>query len=284
MITVFFLVLAVALMAIVRAYGQVDRQFVDEWAQAHALTLTPENRPMVDWYLRTARVLRTWGALGGVFLAPLVLAALGLSAGSYFWIWIFLGYLAGALYAELSLARPAAAGERTASLVRRDLAGYLPRRLLVAQRGLGVLLAVGAVSAALVPYGHRSGASLGSHGAGVLAVGLVGVAFSLGLERVQRWLVQRPQPFTEPALVAADDAIRAQSVHSLAGSGIAVLLVLMSLVAWVLAVSDVVVLRRTMWAPATLGVPAALAVCLYYGHRAWRVRRLDGVAPGGTAS
>jgi len=279
----FVIALAVILLAISRAYRDVGHhQFVDEWARAHALTLTPENRPMVGWYLRNARVLRTWGALGGLFLAPIALAALGFDPQGFSGIWVFLGYLTGALYAELSLVR-AADVERTASLVPRELAAYLPRRLLVAQRGLGLVIAVGAVAAAIVPYDQRLPASLSPHRVGMLAAGLIGVAFMLGLERMQRWLVERPQPFTEPALVAADDAIRAQSVHSLAGSGLAVLLVLNSFIAWALARSDIQLLRWTMWIPSVAGVPAALAVCLYYGHRAWRVRRPGRVAAGGTS-
>jgi len=93
----------------------------------------------------------------------------------------------------------------------------------------------------------------------VIAAGIVGVVLSLGFERIQRWVVQRPQSFTEPALVAADDAIRSQSVHSIAGSGLAALLVLMSFVAWGLAVSDVQVLRWTMFVPAALAFPGRSA-------------------------
>lgn len=142
------------------------------------------------------------------------------------------------------------------------------------------MIAAGAVAAALVPYGDRS-PGIGPHRSTVLAAGVVGIAFSVGLELVPRWLVQRPQPFTEPAMVAADDAIRAQSGHSLAGSGLAALLVLNRFVAWTLAVSDVQILRWTMWIPAALGIPAALAVCLYYGHRAWKVQRSAAVPAGG---
>jgi hypothetical protein len=271
------LCLTVVLGALLRAHREVDHQFIGEWAGAHGLTLTAENRPMVGWYLKTARLLRTWGALGGLFLVPIVLSSLGFYSHAFWGIWIFLGYLAGALYAELSLVRVATHGERNASLVPRELAAYLPRRLLVAQRGLGLLIAAGAVAAAVLPYGDRSPESVSVHGVGVLAAGLVGVAFTIGLERVQRWVVQRPQPFIEPALVAADDAIRAQSVHSLAGSGLAALLVLNSFIAWALAVSDVQVLRWTMWVPSGFGFPAALAVCLYYGHRGWWVPRPDAV-------
>ena len=54
-------------------------------------------------------------------------------------------------------------------------------------------------------------------------------------------MVRRPQPFTSPSLVAADDAIRAQSVHAIAGAGLALLLVALS---GVFAVPDRVRRRR----------------------------------------
>ncbi|MEO6629615.1 MAG: hypothetical protein ABIP03_13735, partial [Aquihabitans sp.] len=96
MITVFAVAVAVVVAVLVRAYRQVDERFVGAWADAHALRLTPENRPMVGGYLRNARVLRTWGGLGGLLLAPIVLASLGFDLRSSVWIWVFLGYLVGA--------------------------------------------------------------------------------------------------------------------------------------------------------------------------------------------
>ncbi len=194
--------LALAGVFLGRAYADVNDGFFREWARAHALTLTPENRPMVWWYLRSARVLRTWGVVGGVLLPPLARSALGFGGDAGYPLWIFFGYLAGAVYAELA-----------------------------------------------------------------------GLGFAFGLERLERWVVQRPQPFIHPALVDADDAIRAQSVHSIAGSGIATLLILFSFVSADLAVSDVQVLRWIMWVPAFAGFFLALVACLFYGHRAWRVRR-----------
>ncbi len=40
---------------------------------------------------------------------------------------------------------------------------------------------------------------------------------------LERWLLRRPQLFVDVDLVAADDATRSQSAHSLASSGIALL-------------------------------------------------------------
>ena len=264
--------LAMVLIALSRAYSEVDDGFVRQWARAHGLELTPDNRAMVDWYLRTARVLRTWGVLGGLFLPPLVGAALG-GGGSPNPVWAFVGYLVGAIYAELSLVRPVAPGRRSASLVPRELADYLPSRLLRAQRGLGALAAVGGIAALVAPYGERSPWFEPPDAFLCAALVAGAVVMGAGLERLQRWLVQRPQPFVEPSLVAADDAIRSQSVHSVAGSGIAVLLVLCGVAAGALSLSDVQLMRWSMWVVAASSFLLALYACLYYGHRAWRVPR-----------
>ena len=272
--------LLIVAVALSRAIREVDGPFVEEWARAHALTLTPDNRLMVHWYLRTARILRTLGVLAGLLLPPLISAALGFGSDVGFPVWMFLGYLVGALYAEVSLVRPSDSESPAASLVPRDLSSYLPVRLLAAQRILGGIVALGAVAVAVAPYGDRSPNTMLPHQLLILGFGVAGTAFAFGLERLQTWVVQRPQPFTQPTMVDADDAIRAQSVHSIAGSGLATLLILASSMAAALAVSDVQVLRWTMWVPASFGVVLALAVCLYYGHRAWRVRRPDAITTG----
>ena len=260
-----------------RAYTGVDDAFVDGWARAHALRLTESNRPMVAWYLHTARVLRTWGAVAGLVLPPLIGAALGSKfLEDQGFPLVYLGYLAGALYAELALVRPTGGGRRQATLVPRELENYLPGRLLVAQRVLAFLVAASAVAVLLVPFERQGGAFDGSPRPAVLGVFAVVLAFAL--ERLERWLVQRPQPFTAPDLIAADDAIRSQSVHSLAGAGLATLLFFLGGTSFALSVSDVQVLRWTMWIPAIGCFVLSLWVCLYYGHRAWRVRRSAGTA------
>jgi hypothetical protein len=272
----FFIVIPVVivLVALFRAYGEVDDRFVEGWARAHALRLTAENRLMVRWYLRNARVLRTWGVLAGLFLPSLIALALGLGTSQVPQnpTWIFVGYLVGALYAELSLVRPADPHHRSASLVPRELGDYLPRRLLYAQRALGLLVLVGGVAVWLVPFRDETSFSAANRTPYLLGA-LAAAAFAWGLERLQGWIVQRPQPFASPSLLAADDAIRSQSVHSLAGSGLAVLLLVFSVLSVILAMSNVHILRWTMWAPAIGGFLLALVACLYYGHRAWRVRR-----------
>ena len=260
------------------------------WAQAHGLELTPETRPVVARYLAAARRLRALGALCGALLPTLVdlvlndrVQVLGFGADGNHApfqgpITILLGYLAGALWAELALARPLAADRRQASLVRRELRDYLPRRLLHAQRALGATAVLGMLLAGLVPFDPARAAEPSWEavlaGAGIVA------AFTVGLELLERWLVHRAQPFTSPALVAADDAIRAQSVHSVAGSGIALLLFVCSGLALALTQADVDALRLTMWLPAAVAFGLGLRACGDVAGRAWRVRRRVAEGPG----
>ena len=252
------------------------------WAQARGLELTPENRPVVARYLRRARLLPVCCAIAGVLLPTLVellwhgeLVILGFHsdgsgapyAGPFE---VYIGYLLGALCAEVSLARPRDPARRSASLVPRELEAYLPRRLLVAQRALGVAVVLGVIVTGLVPY--PSPASDPDWSALLPGAAFFG-AFAVGLEALERWIVRRPQPFTSPSLVAADDAIRAQSVHALAGSGLALLLVALSGVFAVLTVSDLDVLTWTMWLPALAAFVLSILACRDIGQQPWPVRR-----------
>ena len=291
----FPVVIAVALAFIVpvvlfRAHAKFEGERLTEWARAHSLELTPENRPMVARYLRRARVLRTWGALGGLFLPSLVELAvsgrvqvLGFgtddTAAPYAGpIGAFIGYLLGALYAEVSLARPHDPARQSASLIPRELADYVPRHLLHVQRALGIVVALGLLAVGLVPYDPREVAQ--PEWLELLAAAAAFIAFGAGLEPVERWLVRRPQPFTSQSEVAADDAIRAQSVQSLAGSGLALLLVACSGISVVLAASDVAGLRWTMWLPALVALVLSIRACLDISQRTWRVRRPMTEPPG----
>jgi hypothetical protein len=221
------------------------------WAHERGLELTPDNRPVVARYLRRARWLPVLGALLAVVLPTVVelvrtgeLVILGFHTDG-----------SGAPYA----------GPIEAYI------GYL----------LGALCAeLGVLVTGLVPHPPAAADTDWV----VLASGAVVFgAFAVALEAVERWIVRRPQPFTSPSLVAADDAIRAQSVHALAGAGLALLLVALSAVFAVLTASDVGLLTATMWLPALVTFVLSIRACRDIGHRPWRVRRrLDrraGAAP-----
>lgn len=76
-------------------------------------------------------------------------------------------------------------------------------------------------------------------------------------------------------MLKADDAIRRQSVHSIAGAGMGLQWLLASVALWALAGSDVEVLRWTMWLPAILAWIIALTRCTYYDSGVWQ-RRAEG--------
>lgn len=265
---------------LLRAY-RFDERAVERWAGDRDLELTSESRPMVRRYLRRAGLCRTWGGVLGALVPTLVdyvvngrVQVLGfgtdgtsapLGFGS-----IFAGYLLGALVAEVATVRPIAGERRTASLARRELADYLPRRQIAAQRALTVAAALGIVATGLVSYpGSTSAPSLPA----VVAFAAGVLAFGAGVEAVERWLVRRPQPFTSPPLVAADDAIRAQSIRAVAAAALSLLLLLCCGVSLGLQASDVAILRSVMIVPAVACLIASLVVIQDAGEGRWRVRR-----------
>jgi hypothetical protein len=275
------IVLAIAIpVELLRAY-RPDRKLVERWAREHGLELTPENRGMVVHYLRRARVLRTWGGVAGAILPSLIefawngrVQVLGFgtdhnSAPLAFGT-IFVGYLVGALAAEISLVRPVSRTRRTASLARRELTDYLPQRVILAQRALAVTGALGTLAIGLVPYADSvSNPRLPSLALVAAAV----LAFGAGLELVERWLVRRPQPFTSPPVVAADDAIRAQSIRAVAGASLALLLLYCSGIALGLQASDAAFLHSAMVVPAAVCLILSLVACQDIGQGSWRVER-----------
>jgi hypothetical protein len=279
------IVMAVAIpVYLVRAYRS-DGRLVERWARDHDVELTEQTRPLVTRYLRNARICRTWGGVAGAVLPSVVeyvfagrVQVLGfgtdgtsapLAFGS-----IFVGHLLGALYAEVSLARPAGGVRRAASLARRDLDRYLPGRVILAHRALTAAGGVGVLALGLVPYpADVSDPSLRGLAIGAIVV----LGFGAGLELIERWVVRRAQPYTGPDLVAADDAIRAQSVRSVAGAGIALLSLLCCGVALGLQASDVTVLHTVMVVPAAVFFVLSLVVCRDIDEGAWRVQRFSRV-------
>lgn len=249
-----------------------DTGDLDGWAASHGLALDDRTRPMLASHLRTSKQLRWLGVLAGATLPGLVGAAIGISVSQFppSWGWVFAGYLVGAVYAEVALVRRPDGERRTATLERRDLGDYLSSWHLRIQRALGLLLATAAVAIVVVPFRPEEEVDGRSTTAVVTAIAALA---AIGLEVIERWLLARPQPYTDPWFVAADDAIRAQSLRTVAGSGIAVLVLALGSACWVLTASDVQVLRWTMWIPAFPAWVVALWSCTSHGRSQWLVRR-----------
>jgi hypothetical protein len=252
------IILAIALAVTVWGAYRRDPARVARWATARGLDLTDESRALVAGYLRRARVYRAWGAVAGAALPTVVSyvvdgrvvvlgfgtdgnsAPLGFGA-------IFVGYLIGALCAEAATVRRVRGPRRVAGLAPRELPSYLPRRAVLAQRAAALAAAAGTLAIAAVPYPPATS----TPGTAALALAAVlALAFGAGLEALERWIVVRSQPFADPAVVAADDAIRAHSIRAVAGAGLALLLLFCCGIALALQASDVDALQTAMVVPA----------------------------------
>ena len=127
---------------------------VDEWALDRGLRLTDASRPMVGYYLRTARMLRFVGAVAGLVLPSLAAMAWNGHRDSVSTLsgvaWAYAGYLVGSLYAEVAVVRPSGQ-RRAASLLPRSLGDYLPahRLAVLGQRAIGDLRRPAYAAAAL---------------------------------------------------------------------------------------------------------------------------------------
>ena len=202
------------------------RRSVESWARNSGLQLTPDNRAYVASYLRRTRVFRLIGGLAGLFL-PWVIGDGALPKPFDFGFFdALLGYLLGAVVAELSFKRPQ--GEfPSASLVPRSVSDYLALWYRIALR-VGASLGLG------LTLWHSTLPDRDTSGPDALPPVFVLVAMIGGtlliVELFQRYIVARPQPAVNLDLVRADDAIRSASIHALAGAGLALELLVASVV------------------------------------------------------
>ncbi len=258
-----------------------ERQELVDWARAHGLRVTSRSQAMVAYYLRLGALLRTVGGVSGIAVGALTDRALGVEAstGLLWWVWVMGGYLVGALWAELFLTRPIGTA-RAAALSRRQLRDYLPGRLRWSLRAVGMISLLVGVAASLVQITSSDADRLAPSSRASLGLGIGGAVIALVVEALQRLIVRRPQPIIAIDLLEADDAMRASSVHSLAGAGLGmVLLIIGTACTRLLEASDHV--------PYGLGVSplalwlVALIAWRYYSYRAWHVRRPTPAQPAG---
>lgn len=257
---------------------------IDAWAGVRDLELTAENRDLVRRYLLRTRTLRTIGGFAGVVVNLAVITIYNLTLSDWWfdnvverfngvgWALVFLGYLIGALVAEVTLDRPEGAGR--AAVVARDVRDYVAPYTRVALRWLVVaVVALVAVTELAVDD---------APGFGIAAVVLAVIGLAL-VEGLQNWIVQRRQALASADLIEADDAVRAASVQAATGAGMGLLL---SLVGGQLA-NLAVPLDGILGTLAGIagGVIAILALPIWLGYgtdHMWappsRVRRNDEVA------
>jgi hypothetical protein len=206
---------------------------VNEFAQVSVIETTNASRHFIAYYLQTGLRLRTILVLASIFLPSLVGSALGLTEETRIpasWQAVLAACLAGTIWAELALTRPAGK-VRVASLRPRDVGSYLGQVLLWSPAVVSGTAAAMWLGASLLPAQADNGIERASRGAL-----LVGLGFSLVLPVLvaltQRWIVTRPQPFSVTSLVDADDAVRAASVRYLGAVGTAMALLNLSGGAW----------------------------------------------------
>jgi hypothetical protein len=189
------------------------RQFVGRYG----VVVDDETGPTLKQGILRARVIRLILAAIGLSIHPLLSAVdvgvphlgalLGLS-----------GYLLGQL-AATTLSPPGPSTVRRASLIPRHASDYFSRHLLLTP---AVALVVSAV--ALTVYAVEPRAARPSETGYPLSIVAVAVAAVVMYGAVW-FVVRRPQCVTSPALVAVDDALRAQSIHGIAATALAVSLV-----------------------------------------------------------
>jgi hypothetical protein len=254
------------------AAGPVERTRVERFARRHGLPITAGNGGAVMRYLGVTRRWRIAGLTAG-FLVSLALAV-PRGAVSVNFLALFAGWFAGAVVAEVRIARPTMAPRRAASLEARRPAAYLPRLARALLPGATVIsLAIGVVAAVRAGAGQPAGAAE----TGALALVACAVAGIVWL--TQRRILLRPQAPTPGDERAADDAIRSRSLHVLAGGGATLVLycVLGQLASLApgLASDQLAALDGV----GVLGVFAVPLVGLLVATARWPVRRPTGAGP-----
>ena len=262
---------------LVRALVPPSPRALTRWAARYGLHLSNVNRSIVSRYLQRTRSLQMaaagvgWIATGvfvtgtgqfvPLFGVPLMIA--------------IAGYLLGAVIAEASFLRQLAppTGMRSAALTPRALLDYVPRLTVWALRALPAVVVVLAVLYALTPKHAETPSDVSP--TLVLAASALVVVVAFAVDRLLKAIVARPQPAINAELMAADDAIRASSIHALSGAGVGLVLVGIGAALFALQYASTNdALGAWLGYPATLAILLSLLSWVRLGHpRTWRVRR-----------
>jgi uncharacterized membrane protein len=250
---------------------------IARWSSHHGLGLTESNRAVIAAYLRRTRALQFLGAGLGWVSSPVYIGLVGrpFPLGDSWVMLAVAGYLVGAAVAEVvCLGRPRPrATVRAAALAPRTLFDYVPAASVWTIRVLPFATVILAVVYAIAPKNPQRGVDPSV--AFVVAAAIVVVAFAALTEWFSRIIVLRPQPAITDDLLAADDAIRAGSIHSLSAAAVA--LILLSLGWTLLSLAGVTVNPQLGAIVSGLGVACdlgALIAWIVLGHVTnWQVRR-----------
>ena len=248
----------VSVLVVVELFRPVSRPYVNRFLRRYPVRLTASNGPMVLRRLARVRAARTLGGLAGALFA-IVVSVRGNSFNVL--IAVAVGYLIGGVVAEVPSRRDRAAARRpAASLVPRQTprlrAPFARRRARWSSSA-----SPGRWSRPVRSVARRAGVTAMSPGrvaAGLAAMVLVTVLVLV----TARAILYRRQPFTEPDMLSADDALRAASLHCVFGGGFAVVAILGSVLVWNVGVTSDVQLLRWLapWLGLTLDVHRVLRV------------------------
>lgn len=278
--TELWLVINILGIGIAIVWSRARRWRPEELARDLGLEITPRNEAFVRSYINRTRILRTAGGVAGLVAAAVYKAITEEEPPEPFDFSLFnglLGYLLGAVAAELTFTRPSAKLP-AASLEPREVAAYLPTALRTTLRisaGAGLVLVPLFV---VLPHRESEMARVETLPTAIL-ISMILIVLA-GVELLQRFIVARPQPAVDVDLLRADDAVRSASLHALAGAGIALELVIVSVeIAAIGSVSDVQLLRWTLPWIALACFLSSLAAWMHVTRPAhWRVRRLPRAA------
>lgn len=244
------------------------------WAGAHGVAVTPTNRALVAWWVQLSGTLRVIGAVSGMVLGTLFdrAFAVSTSTGIGFWVWIVLGWVAGGTWAWEVVTRSSDRPAGAASLVPRRPADYVPGPIRWAPVAAAALtVAIAASGRWLGPIEDPQGFPVaGPVARWLLAIGAVvlAVAATAMVSRV----VARGQAAADPDVLAADDAIRATTIHLISGGATAAILLLGVQAAEFALQPRQLPFGVRGWAPLAL-VLGAWFSSRYLANRPWRVRR-----------
>jgi hypothetical protein len=283
-----WIIFGVSLVMAAVAFGYVlmspSKTRVAAWASHYGLTLTETNQSVVAAYLRKTRLLQLVFTTIGWVASPLYIGLLGrpFPLGDS---WVALavgGYLVGTVAAEVTYLsrRRAPASVRTAALSPRTPSNYVPAATIWAIRLLPIAMVILAAFYAVIPKDPQRGVDPSILFLAVEAIAVV--AFAMVIDRLLWAVVARPQQATTEDLLAADDAIRASSIHALSAAGLA--LILLS-IGWALfsvgTVTSIAQVSQVLpWCGVICDV-TALVVWIWVGHlTTWRVRREASLVAG----
>jgi uncharacterized membrane protein len=250
---------------------------IARWSSHHGLTLTDSNRAVIAGYLRRTRALQVLGAGLGWVSSPVYIGLVGrpFPLGDSWVMLAVAGYLVGAAVAEvvfLGQARPRST-VRAAALAPRALFDYVPAATVWTIRVLPFATVILAVVYAIAPKDPQR--AVDPSVAFVVAASIVVVAFAALTEWFSWTIVLRPQPAITDDLLAADDAIRAGSIHSLSAAAVALILLTLG---WTLVSLGGVTgnprLGAIAWGFGVACDVGALIAWIVLGHVTnWQVRR-----------